>query len=162
MLTHWFNGGVKMADINVKSEETKQFIVVKLGHEKYGINIGFVHNIVRMQGITRVPKAPAHFKGVINLRGEIIPVMSLRIRFGLEKDVYSNTTRIIIVKVGGQAIGIIVDEVEEVINLSDKDIDAIIRDTNDEKAMFSSGVGKVGTELVTLLNIEGFIVIANS
>lgn len=151
-----------MADIQVQTEEVKQFIVVKLGFEKYGINIGYVHNIVRMQQITRVPKAPRHIKGVINLRGEIIPVMSLRLRFGLEEDTFGNTTRIIIIKVNNQAIGLIVDEVEEVINITDKDIDAIIKDATDEKAAFTSGVGKVGEELVTLLNIEGFIIVSNN
>jgi purine-binding chemotaxis protein CheW len=69
--------------------------------------------------------------------------------------------RVIIVKVSGQAIGIIVDEVEEVINLRDTDMEMIIKDATDEKANYISGVGKVGTELVTLLNIEGFIVVSN-
>jgi len=150
-----------MAEAVKKSEETKQFIVIKQGQEKYGINISYIHNIVRMQSITRVPKAPSYMKGVINLRGEIIPVMSLRLRFGMEATEYTNTSRIIIVKVSGQAIGIIVDEVEEVINLRDADMEMIIKDTTDEKANYISGVGKVGTELVTLLNIEGFIIVSN-
>ena len=61
-------------------EDTKQYIVVKLGNEQYGIDIGYIDNIVRMQMITRVPKAQPYFKGVINLRGEIIPVMSIRVK----------------------------------------------------------------------------------
>ena len=83
-----------------KSEqlETTQYIVVKLGNEQYGINIRFVDNIVRMQRITRVPKAQNYFKGVINIRGEVIPVMSLRLRFGLDADEYKNSTRILIIK----------------------------------------------------------------
>ncbi|MDA3846070.1 MAG: chemotaxis protein CheW [Vallitaleaceae bacterium] len=150
-----------MAETVLKSEDTKQFIVIKQGKEKYGINISYIHNIVRIQSITRVPKAPKYMTGVINLRGEIIPVMSLRLRFGLQAEPFTNTTRIIIVKVSGQAIGIIVDEVEEVINLRDTDMEMIIKDATDEKANYISGVGKVGTELVTLLNIEGFIVVSN-
>lgn len=66
--------------------DEKQYIVVKLDKEQYGINIKYIDNIVRMQRITRVPKAQPYFKGVINLRGEIIPVMSLRLKFGLEAD----------------------------------------------------------------------------
>ena len=87
-------------DVNeVELVELTQFIVVKFEHEQYGINIQNVQNIVRMLNITRVPNAPAYFKGVINLRGEIIPVMSVRKKFDLADDVYTNSTRIIIVKV---------------------------------------------------------------
>ena len=77
----------------------KQYIVVKIGNEQYGIDISYVDNIVRMQKITRVPKAQPYFKGVINLRGEVVPVMSLRLKMGLEDDVFTNTSRIIILKI---------------------------------------------------------------
>ena len=72
----------------------KQYIVVKIGSEQYGIDISYVDNIVRMQKITRVPKAQTYFKGIINLRGEIVPVMSVRKRMGLEDDVFTNASRI--------------------------------------------------------------------
>ena len=86
--------------------EGKQYIVVRLGSEQYGIDIKYVDNIVRNQRITRIPSAQDFFKGVINLRGEIIPVMSLRLKFGLEPDEYTNATRIIIIKLESQsAIG---------------------------------------------------------
>ena len=65
-----------------------QYIVVKLGNEKYGIDISCVDNIVRMQHMTRVPKSQSYYIGVINLRGEVVPIMSLRRRFGLEDDYY--------------------------------------------------------------------------
>ena len=104
--------------------EGKQYIVVRLGTEQYGIDIKYVDNIVRNQRITRVPKAQHYFKGVINLRGEIIPVMSLRLKFGLEPDEYTNATRIIIIKLEQQSpIGIIVDEVKEVVTLTGGSID---------------------------------------
>ena len=73
-----------------------QYIVVKLGEEQYGIDIKYVDNIVRMQKITRVPKAQDFFNGVINLRGEIIPVISIRRRFGLENDTFTDQSRIIV------------------------------------------------------------------
>lgn len=107
-----------MEDMNdVQNIETvsegKQYIVVRIGTEQYGIDIKYVDNIVRNQHITRIPKAQPYFKGVINLRGDIIPVMSLRLKFGLEPDEYTNTTRIIIIKLEPHsAIGIIVDEVK--------------------------------------------------
>ena len=139
--------------------EGKQFIVVKLGTEQYGIDIQYVDNIVRMQNITRVPKAQHYFKGVINLRGEIIPVMSLRLKFGLEADEFTNTTRIIIIKLEAQAtIGIIVDEVIEVVTLNEEEIEKSSYNESDEKAAYLLGVGKHGESLISLMNIEGVIV----
>lgn len=141
------------------SEERKQYIVVKLGTEQYGIDIQYVDNIVRMQSITRVPKAQHYFKGVINLRGEIIPVMSMRLKFGLEADTFTNTTRIIIIKLEAQAsIGVIVDEVKEVVTLEDDSVEKTTYNESDEKSIYLSGIGKHGGGLISLLNILGVIV----
>ena len=86
-----------MENNNVQNLDTvgneKQYIVVRLGSEQYGIDIQYVDNIVRKQRITRVPKAQHYFKGVINLRGEVIPVMSLRLKFNLEPDEYTRSAR---------------------------------------------------------------------
>ena len=92
----------KTAELDATAEVKKQYIVVTLGDEFYGLDISFVDNIVRMQKITRVPKAPAHYKGVINLRGEVVPVMSIRKKMGLQDDVITNATRIIILKLQDQ------------------------------------------------------------
>lgn len=140
--------------------EGKQYIVVRLGTEQYGIDIKYVDNIVRNQRITRVPKAQHYFKGVINLRGEIIPVMSLRLKFGLQPDEYTNATRIIIIKLEQQsAIGIIVDEVKEVVTLTGNSIDkADTSDPSDPLIQYLSGVGKHGNGLISLLNISAVIV----
>jgi purine-binding chemotaxis protein CheW len=141
------------------SSEGKQYIVVKLGNEQYGIDIQYVDNIVRMQNITRVPKAQHYFKGVINLRGEIIPVMSLRLKFGLDSDEFTSATRIIIIKLEAQAtIGIIVDEVKEVITLNEDEVEKPSYNENDEKSAFLYGVGKHGESLISLLNIAGVII----
>ncbi len=138
--------------------ESKQYIIVKLGSEQYGIDIQYVDNIVRMQRVTRVPKAQPYFKGVINIRGEVIPVMSLRIKFGLEPDEFKNATRILIIKIEPQAaIGMIVDEVKEVITLSADNIDKATSG-NDEKSLYLSGVGKQPNGLVSLLNIPAVVV----
>lgn len=140
--------------------EGKQYIVVRLGMEQYGIDIQYVDNIVRQQRITRVPKAQSYFKGVINLRGEVIPVMSLRLKFELEPDEYTNATRIIIIKLEPQsAIGIIVDEVREVVTLDEDSIDKQpSSDTTDVKAQYLLGVGKHEDGLISLLNIANVIV----
>ena len=142
------------------ASEGKQYIVVKIGTEQYGIDIKYVDNIVRNQRITRVPKAQHYFKGVINLRGEIIPVMSLRLKFGLEPDEYTNATRIIIIKLEPQsAIGIIVDEVKEVVTLGEESIEKPnATDPTDTMIQYLSGVGKHGDGLISLLNIFAVIV----
>ncbi|MGN6711768.1 purine-binding chemotaxis protein CheW [Anaerocolumna jejuensis DSM 15929] len=136
----------------------KQYIVVKIGIEQYGIDIKYIDNIVRMQSITRVPKAQHFFRGVINLRGEIIPVMSLRLKFGLEEDVVSNATRIIIIKFDSQsAVGIIVDEVKEVVTLDENMIEKVTNSAVEDKNGYLSGIGKHNDSLISLLNINGVI-----
>lgn len=147
-----------MAETVNASVESKQYIVVKIGNEQYGIDIQYIDNIVRMQRITRVPKAQHYFKGVINLRGEIIPVMSLRLRFNLEPDQYNNSTRIIILKLEPQyAVGIIVDEVKEVITLEDTMIEKMNHNVGDENSIYLTGVGKHEESLISILNISGVI-----
>lgn len=136
--------------------ESKQYIDVMINNEQYGIDINFIDNIVRMQRITRVPKAQDYFPGVINLRGEIIPVMSLRRRFGFEDDVFTPKTRILILKPEPQAsIGFIVDEVKEVINIKEEEIDRVI--TSEDKNTFIAGVGKHTKGLVSILNISAVL-----
>ena len=126
----------------------------------YSYDIKYVDNIVRNQRITRVPKAQRYFKGVINLRGEIIPVMSLRLKFKLEPDEYTNATRIIIIKLEPQsAIGIIVDEVKEVVTLGGNSIEkADTSDPSDPMIQYLSGIGKRSDGLISLLNISAVIV----
>lgn len=154
--------GVATVDINKMEKETelKQYIVVTIGVEQYGIDISYVDNIVRMQKITRVPKSLPYFDGVINLRGEIIPIMSLRKRFGLEPDSFTDKTRIIILKPEQQeSIGIIVDVVKEVINLGEENIDKMAIDTKEELSKYIFGIGKNNSNntLISLLNINSVI-----
>lgn len=140
--------------------KVKQYIVVKVGVEQYGININYVDNIVKMQKITRVPKSQKYFNGVINLRGEIIPVMSIRRKFNLEDDKFTDKTRIIILKPEQQdAIGIIVDVVKEVVNLNSSSIDKMAIDAKDELSKYISGIGKneSNNTLISILNINNVI-----
>ena len=110
------------AGMNTPAEESKraietiQFIVIRLGDEQYGIDIRNIDNIVRMQHITRVPKMPVYLKGVINLRGEVIPVISMRLKMGLAEDEFTKNTRIIVVKLEQEGnVGFLVDEVNHLI-----------------------------------------------
>lgn len=136
--------------VDTAEKMRKQFIVVKVGNEQYGIDISYVDNIVRMQKITRVPKAQNYFKGVINLRGEVVPVMSIRIKMNLDDDIYTNASRIIILKLEEKdCIGIIVDEVKEVVTLSEDEIEKV---TN--RGRFINGIGTHGDELISLFEIN--------
>jgi purine-binding chemotaxis protein CheW len=146
-------------DENKLETLSNQYIVVNLGIEQYGIDIKYVDNIVRMQKITRVPKVQKFFKGVINLRGEIVPVMSIRSRFGLADDEYTDKTRIIVIKPEQQQekIGILVDSVKEVVSLEDANIEKIHSDNKDEMNKYITSVGKNQGGLISLLNINGII-----
>lgn len=143
--------------INENIEEI-QYIVIRIGDEHYGINIGYVDNIVRMQRITRVPKSQRYYVGVINLRGEVVPVMSLRRRFDLEDDQYGGSTRIIILKLEDQSlVGVIVDEVREVVNLDPNTIETPSFKLDEKNATYLAGIGKNGENLISLLNIENVV-----
>ena len=144
-----------MADIRLETDlvETKQYIVVQIGNEKYGIDINFIDNIVRMSKITRVPKVQSYFKGVMNLRGEIVPVMSIRKKMGLPEDVITDASRIIIIKLEEKgSIGIIVDEVREVITLNMAEVEKTTA-----KDSFINGIGKNGEELISLFEINAIV-----
>ncbi len=139
--------------LEVMDNEVKQYIVVMVGNEQYGIDISYIDNIVRMQKITRVPKVQSYFKGIISLRGEIVPVMSVRKKMDLEEDVFTNASRIIILKLEEKgSIGIIVDEVKEVVNLSADEIEHA-----SNKGKFINGIGKHGDELISLFEINAVV-----
>lgn len=146
--------------IDDKNEyETFQYIVIKLGSEQYGIDIKYIDNIVRMQHITRVPKVADYLKGVINLRGEVIPVMSLRLKMALEADEITKATRIIILKLEQHGtIGIIVDAVKEVVTLRTDEIEKVTYDAKEDKMNFVNGIGKNGDDLISILDLNAVAV----
>lgn len=149
-----------MADNRIETTDMirKQYIVVQIGSEKYGIDIGYVDNIVRMQKITRVPKSQVYYKGIINLRGEIVPVMSVRVKMGLEDDVFTNATRIIILKIEDRGVvGVIVDEVCEVVTLSGDQIERPNVSEKNVKDLFINGIGKNGDTLISLFEINAIL-----
>ena len=141
-----------MNEVKVYSEAI-QYIKIAVGDEFYGIDIGIIDNIVRMQRITRVPNVAPYIKGVINLRGEIVPIMNLRLKMGIPEIEYTKTTRIIIIKTEAVGkIGLIVDAVKEVVALDDTQIEKLPYDNSDENH-FVSAVGKIENTLISLLDI---------
>jgi purine-binding chemotaxis protein CheW len=145
---------------NADVGELIQYIVIKIDEEQYGINIKFIDNIVRMQQITRVPKVDDYLKGVINIRGEIVPVMSVRMKMGLEEEEITGKSRIIILKTGeGDLVGIIVDQVNQVLTLSENNIEKVRYDDkkNQNAATFVSGVGHYDGGLVSILDLDAVV-----
>ncbi len=145
---------------NMDVGELIQFIVIKIDDEQYGINIKYIDNIVRMQQITRVPKVDDYLKGVINIRGEIVPVMSVRMKMGLAEDVITNKSRIIILKTGeGDLVGIIVDQVNQVLTLDVNNIEKVRYDDKKGQgnAKFVGGVGHYDGGLVSILDLDAVV-----
>lgn len=133
---------------------TIQFIVIKVGDEQYGIDIKYVDNIIHMCSITRVPKVAFYIKGVINVRGEVIPVMDIRTKMGLAEAEYTKDTRIVIIKSEQQGfVGLIVDAVREVVTLEIENIEKMSYDKTG-KDMFVTGVGKHQGGLISLLDLN--------
>lgn len=137
--------------------ETTQYIVIRLGKEQYGIDIRYIDNIVRMQHMTRVPKMKEYIKGVINLRGEVIPIMSIRLKMGLPVDEETKNTRIIIVKLEQYGkIGMIVDEVSEVVDLDiETEVEKMAYDKDETN--YITGVGKNEGNLISLLDLNAVV-----
>lgn len=150
-----------MADkygVDVAEKEKVQYIVVSIGNEHYGLDISYVDNIVKMCKITRVPKAPFHYIGIINLRGEVVPLMSLRRKMKLDDDTFTDLSRIIILKTEEQGlVGVVVDEVKEVIALSPDEIDRNAKSSQPDKENYINGIGKNGDELISIFEISSIL-----
>ena len=138
-------------------ETMQQYIVFKLNEQLYGISIQNVQIIEKMKPIMRVPKVASCIKGVMNLRGEIIPVVSLREQFKLETKEYTDKTRIIIVKLEDAMVGLIVDEVKEVIEIESTKVETVQNIQGKMKTSHILGVGKIEENIVTLLNLTNII-----
>lgn len=136
---------------------TTQYIVIQLGDEQYGIDIKYISNIIRMSKITRVPKVSDYIVGVINVRGVVIPTISLRLKMGLSGDEITKKTRIIILTLEQhESIGVLVDEVKEVVTLDEEHVERMGYE-KDERERFLSGVGKTDGRLISLLDITSVL-----
>jgi purine-binding chemotaxis protein CheW len=132
-----------------------------LGEEEYGVDILSVNEILKMTKITRVPKSSEFVKGVINLRGNVVPILNVRKKFKGEEKVVDETTRIIILTVNNNRFGIIVDNVTEVIRIREEDIEEPnLIDSVDKK--YVDGVGKYNGRLLILLKLDQILTITGS
>ncbi|TCZ79982.1 chemotaxis protein CheW [Paenibacillus albiflavus] len=134
--------------------DEKKIIVFSLGQEEYGVEVEKVKTIERMQKLTRVPKTPVFIKGVINLRGVVIPVIDLRSRFGLPEKEYTDNSRMIIVSQGDIEVGMIVDSANDVTDIDGDLVENPPEIVGGIRAKYLDGIAKIGDRLLVLLNLE--------
>jgi len=138
-----------------RGKEEIQLVVFRIGEEEFGVDINQVREIVKLVSITRMPKAPVFIEGVVNLRGQIITVIDLAKRLDLPSKGRTETSRIMVVEVGGNVVGMVVDSVSEVLRLSTTDIEdtpSLIETEVHER--YLRGVGKIGDRLLILLDLK--------
>jgi len=135
-------------------EQFEQLVVFQLANEYYGIDIGAVSTIIRMQELTAVPQTPHYVEGVINLRGSIIPVIDLRKRFNLLEEAISKSSRIVVVEANGILVGMIVDAVAETLRISTDMIEPPSCVVASTESKHLRGIAKQGDRLVILLDID--------
>lgn len=144
-----------------RSGDERQLVVFQLGAEFYGVDIARVHEIIRLQTITRVPRAPAFVEGVINLRGKVIPVVDLRRRFGLESSEHTRASRIVVVEIGDNVVGVIVDGVSEVLRVTGASIEPPSPVVAGIESEYIYGIAKLDDRLVILLDLDRVLVLAD-
>lgn len=132
----------------------QQLVVFDLAGEHYGVDIAVVEGIIKMQAITAVPHAPAFVEGVTNLRGKVLPVIDLRKRFGLPTANVTKDSRIVVVEMAGQTVGMVVDGVSEVLRISTEAIEPPSPIVTTLDSAFIRGIAKVGERLVILLDLS--------
>jgi purine-binding chemotaxis protein CheW len=139
-----------------EQEDTQhgRFLTFALGEEVFGIEIRFVKEIIGMQPVTRLPEVPNYIKGIINLRGKIIPVIDVRLKFKKEAVAYNDRTCIIVIETATISVGLIVDNVDEVIAIDDENIVPPPDERSGIQNRYISGIGKVENEVKLLLDCE--------
>ena len=144
--------------VKVMAKREGKYLTFTLAEEEYGIGILKIKEIIGMMPITSVPRTPEFVKGVINLRGKVIPVLDLRLRFGMNSIDYTERTCIIVVEIEGQTgtvlIGVVVDSVSEVLNIKGEDIEDTPTFGTSLNTDYILGMAKIGGNVKILLNID--------
>jgi len=139
---------------NEEDTQKDKYLIFSIGRELYGIDIKYVIEIIGIEPITEVPELPDYIRGVINLRGKIIPVMDVRLKFKKEEKEYDDRTCIIVVEIGSICIGLIIDTVVEVANIEEKNISEPPKTSSnrDSGNKYIKGIGKVQNEVRLLID----------
>ena len=138
----------------VATADTHQFLTFALGQEEYGVEILKIQEIKGFSAITPLPNAPAYIRGVLNLRGTIVPIVDLRKKFGMPEEAYTKFTVIVVVQVRGKIMGFIVDAVSDVLTVTGSDIQPTPDLHGQVDTSFLNGLAKAGEKLVILLDID--------
>ena len=140
--------------VKAKNGELTRWVTFHLDKEVYGINVMQVQEVLRYSEIAPVPGSPDYVLGIINLRGNVVTVIDTRMRFGIEPMEVTDSSRIVIIEAGGQVVGILVDSVAEVVDLSVDDIDPAPNIGTEESAQFIKGVANLGQELLIIIDLN--------
>jgi purine-binding chemotaxis protein CheW len=154
------NTGDDLIDDDEDNEDTQanKYLFFKIGKESYGVGIRFVIEIIELQSISSVPDMPDYVKGVINLRGKVIPIVDLRLRFDMDEREYDNRTCIIVTEVDGILVGFLVDTVEEVLEITDKNIEPPPKFKSiSGRDRYISGMGKAGEAIKILIDVDKLV-----
>ncbi len=145
-----------MQEMAVQQEDTQQgrYLTFQVGNEFFGVPIRVVTEIVMLMPITTVPQVPDYVRGIINMRGKIIPVIDMRLKFRLVAQDYDDRTCIIVVDVGELSVGLIVDAVAEVVDIGEENIVPPPAYSNSVQSRYILGIGKVGNDVKLLLDVE--------
>lgn len=151
-----YNANLINDDMENVEEDTQygRFLTFNLGAEIFGIEIKYVTEIIGMQSITKVPEVPEYLKGIINLRGKIIPLIDVRIKFGKEPVEYNDRTCIIVIELKNISVGLIVDNVVEVLTIADENISLPPSNKTGFENRYIKGIGKIGDQVQLLLDCE--------
>ena len=152
----------KEGDMSVEDEleNERQLVCFRIANEEYGIDIMRVQEIIRIDTITEVPGAPHFVEGIVNLRGDVLPVINLRKRFGLPSMEYSDQNRILVVEMEGKITGLIVDAVSEVLRISEAQVEPTPKIlTQSERGRYLDGIGKLndGKRLILLMDVDSIL-----
>ncbi|WP_406042078.1 chemotaxis protein CheW [Succinimonas sp.] len=142
------------SQVKAKNGELTRWVTFHLDKEVYGINVMQVQEVLRYSEIAPVPGSPDYVLGIINLRGNVVTVIDTRMRFGIEPMEVTDSSRIVIIEAGGQVVGILVDSVAEVVDLSVDDIDPAPNIGTEESAQFIKGVANLGQELLIIIDLN--------
>jgi purine-binding chemotaxis protein CheW len=144
-------------DVTTFTADGRQFLTFRLADEEYGVEILRVQEIKGYSKITPLPNTPPEIKGVMNLRGTVVPIIDLRVRFGLRETEYNRFTVIIVVTVGTKIVGLVVDAVSDVLNVTSHDAVAAPDLGSGVDTSFITGIARAGERLITLLNVDRLV-----
>ncbi len=143
-----------MSHLDNEDTQKDKYLTFHLAGEDYGIEIRYVIEIIGIQKITEVPDMPSFIRGVINLRGKVIPVMDVRARFKLADREYDDRTCIIVVNVDGTEVGLVVDEVSEVADIPEAQVEPPPKTSKNSENSYIQGMGKINNDVKILLNVH--------